>query len=79
MAGSAAFRYFAEAGKRTVLVNYDRGSTWRCIGGGRPAFSNPDISDIAMHNLEIFRDDQQHCNIDLKMTRYVNLVQEDSI
>ena len=78
MAGSAAFRYFAEAGKRTILVNYDRGSTWRCIGGGRPAFSNPDISDIAMHNLEIFRDDQQHCNIDLKMTRYVNLVHDDA-
>ena len=78
MAGSAAFRYFAEAGKRVILVNYDRGSTWRCIGGGRPAFSNPDISDIAMHNLEIFRDDQAHCNIDLKMTRYVNLVHDDA-
>ena len=31
-----------------------------------------------MHNLEIFRDDQQHCNIDLKMTRYVNLVHDDA-
>ena len=78
IAGSAAFRYFAEAGKRVVLVNYDRGSSWRCIGGGRPAFSNPDISDIANHNLEIFREIQQQHNIDFKMTRYVNLVHDDA-
>ena len=78
MAGSAAFRYFAEAGLKPVLVNYDHGSSWRCIGGGRPAFSNPDISDIARHNLEIFRQDQAACNIDLKMTRYVNLVHDEA-
>lgn len=78
MAGSAAFRYFAEAGKKVVLVNKDRGSSWRCIGGGRPAFSNPDISDIANHALEIFKDVQEHCNIDLKMIRYVNLVHDDA-
>ena len=56
MAGSALFRYFAEAGMKPVLVNSVRGSSWRCIGGGRPAFSNPDISDIANHNQEIFRE-----------------------
>ena len=78
MAGSAAFRYFSEAGKRTVLANYDRGSSWRCIGGGRPAFSNPDITDIALHNLEIFKSVQAQHNIDLKMTRYVNLVHDDA-
>lgn len=78
MAGSAAFRYFSEAGRKTVLVNYDSGSSWRCIGGGRPAFSNPDISDIAMHNLEIFRSIQRVKNIDFKMTRYVNLVHDDA-
>ena len=78
MAGSALFRYFAEAGKKPVLINHDRGSSWRCIGGGRPAFSNPDISDIANHALEIFKDDQAHCNIDLKMTRYINLVHDDA-
>lgn len=78
MAGSAVFRYFAEAGKKTVLINHDRGSSWRCIAGGRPAFSNPDISDIANHALEIFKEDQLHCNIDLKMTRYVNLVHDDA-
>lgn len=78
IAGSAALRYFAEAGKKAVLINYERGSTWRCIGGGRPAFSNPDISDIAMHNLEIFRDIQKRHDINFKMTRYVNLVHDDA-
>ena len=78
IAGSAAFRYFAEAGKKPVLINYDRGSSWRCIGGGRPAFSNPDISDIANHNLEIFKSIQAVHNIDFKMTRYVNLVHDEA-
>lgn len=78
IAGSGAFRYFAEAGKKPVLVNYDRGSSWRCIGGGRPAFSNPDISDIANHNLEIFKEIQAVHNINFKMTRYVNLVHDDA-
>ena len=78
IAGSGAFRYFAEAGMNPVLINYDHGSSWRCIGGGRPAFSNPDISDIANHNLEIFKEIQAVRNIDLKMTRYVNLVHDEA-
>ena len=78
MAGSAAFRYMAEAGLKPVLINYERGSSWRCIGGGRPTFSHPDIADIANHNLEIFRTIQADRNIDLKMTRYVNLVHDDA-
>ena len=78
IAGSGAFRYFAEAGKKPVLVNYDRGSSWRCIAGGRPAFSNPDIADIANHNLEIFKSIQAVHNIDFKLTRYVNLVHDDA-
>ena len=78
MAGSSLFRYFAEAGLNPVLINYDRGSTWRCIGGGRPAFSNPDISDIANHNLEIFKANQAKHDIGFKMTRYVNLVHDEA-
>ena len=78
IAGSGAFRYFAEAGMKPVLINYDHGSSWRCIGGGRPAFSNPDISDIANHNLEIFKEIQKVHTIDLKMTRYVNLVHDEA-
>ncbi|MBR1517686.1 MAG: FAD-dependent oxidoreductase [Bacteroidales bacterium] len=78
IAGSSLFRYFCETGHNTVMVNYDRGATWRCIGGGRPAFSNPDIADIATHNHEIFRQIQQHTNINYKPTRYVNLVHDDA-
>ena len=78
MAGSALFRYFAEAGMEPVLVNSERGSSWRCIGGGRPAFSNPDISDIANHNQELFKEIQQAYNINYKPTRYVNLVHDQA-
>ncbi|MDR1878430.1 MAG: FAD-dependent oxidoreductase [Bacteroidales bacterium] len=78
IAGSALFRYFAQAGKKPVLVNADRGASWRNIAGGRPAFSNPDISDIAKHNLAIFKEIQQTHNINFKPIRYVNLVHDEA-
>ena len=78
IAGSALFRYFAEAGKHPVMINYSRGASWRCIGGGRPAFSNPDIADIAVHNHEIFKDMQQKYNINYHLTHYVNLVHDEA-
>ena len=78
IAGSGLYRYFAEAGKKPVMVNYSRGASWRNIGGGRPAFSNPDIADIAAHNHEIFKAIQQVHNINYKQTRYVNLVHDEA-
>ena len=78
IAGSALFRYFAEAGKKPVMINYSRGASWRCIGGGRPAFSNPDIADIAVHNHEIFKKMQAEHNINYRTTHYVNLVHDDA-
>ena len=78
MAGSAVFRYLAEAGFAPVLVNKDRGSSWRNIAGGRPAFSLPALADIANHNLEIFRDLQQHTNIDFRLIRYVNFAHDEA-
>lgn len=78
IAGSGLFRYFAEAGLKPVLVNWSRGASWRNIGGGRPAFSNPDIADIAMHSHEIFKSIQKVHNINYKPTRYVNLVHDDA-
>ena len=78
IAGSALFRYFAEAGKHPVMINYSRGASWRCIGGGRPAFSNPDIADIAVHNHELFRQMQQEYNINYRLTHYVNLVHDEA-
>ena len=75
IAGSGLFRYFSEAGFKPVLVNWSRGASWRNIGGGRPAFSNP---DIAQHSHEIFKSIQKVHNINYKPTRYVNLVHDDA-
>ncbi len=78
IAGSGLFRYFSEAGLKPVMVNWSRGASWRNIGGGRPAFSNPDIADIAQHSHEIFRQIQSVHNINYKPTTYVNLVHDDA-
>ena len=78
IAGSGLFRYFSEAGLKPVMVNWSRGASWRNIGGGRPAFSNPDIADIAQHSHEIFKAIQQVHNINYKPTHYVNLVHDEA-
>lgn len=77
IAGSSLFRYFSESGKRTVMINKDRGSSWRNIAGGRPAFSVPEIADIAMHNMEIFKELQKSTNINYKEIRYVGFAHDD--
>lgn len=76
MAGSSLFRYFAEAGMSPVLINYEKGSSWRNIAGGRPAFSIPELSDIARHNLEIFQELNEYKNINFKPTVYVNFAHD---
>jgi len=78
IAGSALFRYFAEDGKQTVLCNVDRGSTWRCIGGGRPAFSIPEIADIANHNQKIFKELQCKTNVGYYPIRYVGFAHDEA-
>ena len=78
MAGTALFRYLAEEGLKPVLVNNEHGSSWRCIGGGRPAFSVPALAEIARGNLEIFREVQKLRDIDLRMIRYVNFVHDEA-
>lgn len=78
MAGSALFRYFAEAGMKPVLINKDRGSSWRNIAGGRPAFSLPALADIAHHNLEIFKELQRTADIGFFPTRYISFVHDDA-
>ncbi len=78
IAGSGLFRYFSEAGMNPVMVNWSRGASWRNIGGGRPAFSNPDIADIAQHSHEIFKSIQKVHNINYKPTHYVNLVHDEA-
>lgn len=78
IAGSGLFRYFSEAGKKPVMINYSRGASWRNIGGGRPAFSNPDIADIAVHSREIFQSIQAVYDINFHPTHYVNLVHDEA-
>lgn len=77
MAGSSLFRYMAEAGLKPALLNFGRGSSWRNIAGGRPAFSLPEIADIAKHNFEIFKELQQIRNIELLTTHYVNFSHDE--
>ena len=78
MAGSALFRYFAEAGMKPVLINKDRGASWRNIAGGRPAFSLPALADIALKNRELFIELQNIANIDYKPIRYVSFAHDDA-
>ncbi|MDR0971863.1 MAG: FAD-dependent oxidoreductase [Bacteroidales bacterium] len=77
IAGSALYRYFAENSFNPVLINYERGASWRNIAGGRPAFSNPELADIAKHNHEMFIELQNLKNIDYYPTRYVNLAHDE--
>ncbi|MDR2906767.1 MAG: FAD-dependent oxidoreductase, partial [Bacteroidales bacterium] len=77
IAGSALFRYFAEAGQKPVLANAERGSSWRNIAGGRPAFGLPELADIAAHNLEIFKELQTKRNIDFEPINYVGFAHDE--
>jgi len=78
MAGSALFRYMAEAGLKPALINYGRGSSWRNIAGGRPAFSIPEIADIARHNYDIFRELQTIRDVNFRSTRYVTFAHDEA-
>ncbi len=77
--GGALFRYLAEAGLKPVLANYGRGASWRNIAGGRPNFSLPELSDIARHNLEIFKDLQKIHNVDFMPIDYVTFAHDDDM
>lgn len=78
MAGSSLFRYMAEAGMNPVLVNADRGSSWRNIGGGRTAFSLPELAEIAARNHELFKELQHISNIDYKPIRYISFAHDEA-
>jgi glycine/D-amino acid oxidase-like deaminating enzyme/Fe-S-cluster-containing hydrogenase component 2 len=77
--GSALFRYLAEASMEPVLINFGRGASWRNIAGGRPNFSLPELSDIANHNLEIFRELQEIHNIDFRTILYVTFAHDENM
>ncbi|MCX7954944.1 MAG: FAD-dependent oxidoreductase [Bacteroidales bacterium] len=77
IAGSALFRYFSEAKYKPILINHYAGSSWRNIAGGRPAFTVPEISDIAIHNLEIFEELQKIENINFKKIHYITFAHDE--
>jgi FAD dependent oxidoreductase./Pyridine nucleotide-disulphide oxidoreductase./BFD-like [2Fe-2S] binding domain. len=78
IAGSALFRYMAEAGMSPILLNYGRGSSWRNIAGGRPAFSLPEIADIAIRSHEIFKDLNKISKIDYRPINYVSFAHDEA-
>jgi glycine/D-amino acid oxidase-like deaminating enzyme len=78
IAGSAVFRYMAEAGMSPILINKDRGASWRNIAGGRPAFSLPALADIALQNRSLFEELQQISNIDYYPIRYVSFAHDEA-
>lgn len=77
--GSALFRYLSEEGMKPVLINSDRGASWRNIAGGRPNFSLPELSEIARQNHEIFRSLQKISNINYRETKYVTFAHDDNM
>jgi glycine/D-amino acid oxidase-like deaminating enzyme/thioredoxin reductase/Fe-S-cluster-containing hydrogenase component 2 len=77
--GSALMRYLAEAGMKPVLVNHDRGSSWRNIAGGRPNFSVPELSDIARRNHEIFKELQKTGETNYREIKYVTFAHDDAM
>ena len=78
IAGSALFRYLSEAGYKPLMVNHERGGSWRNIGGGRPAFSHPALADMANQNLAIFKELLKESNIDFHSTRYVSFAHDEA-
>ncbi len=77
--GSSLFRYLAEAGLEPVLINHGTGASWRNIAGGRPVFSLPELSDIAVHNLEIFKELQSFKNIDYREIFYITFAHDQAM
>jgi len=78
IAGSAAFRYMSEVGMKPVLINKDRGASWRNIAGGRPAFSLPALADIALKNKAIFEDLEKKSGINYHPIRYVSFAHDEA-
>ncbi|MEG1499393.1 MAG: FAD-dependent oxidoreductase [Bacteroidales bacterium] len=78
MAGSSLFRYMSEAKLFPLLANTARGSSWRNLAGGRPAFSVPELADIARHNMELFQNLESLRSIDFKKTRYVSFAHDQA-
>ena len=67
----------SEAGFNPVLINHDRGSSWRNIAGGRPAFSLQNYQTLPF-TIEIFLKNCKNKNIDFKPTRYISFAHDEA-
>ncbi len=61
-----------------MLINADRGSSWRNIGGGRPAFSIPELAEIARNNQTIFEETQKEYDIHYREIRYITFAHDEA-
>jgi glycine/D-amino acid oxidase-like deaminating enzyme/Fe-S-cluster-containing hydrogenase component 2 len=77
--GSALFRYMAEAGMKPVMVNKEHGSSWRNIAAGRPAFSLPELSEIARENRALFQDLEKKFGIEYSDIHYISFAHDESM
>ncbi len=77
--GSALFRFLAEEEYEPVLLNYGFGSSWRNIAGGRPAFSLPELTDIARHNLELFKELEEKGDTDFRQINYITFAHDEAM
>ncbi|MDD3875950.1 MAG: FAD-dependent oxidoreductase [Bacteroidales bacterium] len=77
--GSSLFRYMAEAGLKPLMINFGFGSSWRNIAGGRPVFSMPELTDIARHNLELFRELSKTAKIDFRLINYITFAHDQKM
>jgi len=77
--GSSLFRYLAEEGLEPTMINFGFGSSWRNIAGGRPQFSMPELTDIARHNLELFKDLSSKTPIDFKLINYITFAHDENM
>jgi len=78
IAGSALFYEFSQRGIQPVLANSGHGSSWRNIAGGRPAFSLPELSEIASQNLSLFKKIQEVHDIDFHETQYISFAHDEA-
>ncbi len=77
--GSSLFRYMADAGLKPVLVNNEHGSSWRNIAAGRPAFSLPELSEIARQNRALFQELDRQFGIEYSDIHYISFAHDDAM
>lgn len=78
IAGSSLFRYMSEAGLSPVMVNRGTGSSWRNIAAGRTVFSLPELSEIARHNLDLYKQLQEKADINLRLIHYLTFAHDEA-